>query len=321
MTDQITLLADIGATNARFALLTAKAKPASVQVLQCADFNTVEDAVDGYLQNHNISQINNICFAVAGPVIQQVVEVTNNHWLVHADQLTKRYQLERTVLLNDFESIAYSVTQLSQQQLLPLGSTHINAKQTDHFTYAILGPGSGLGVAALIKRDNNILPIVTEGGHASFAPINDVQSAVLKCLRKKYSQVSNELLLSGPGIVNIYQALCNMHDEKPMFHTPAQISQAAENAEDKTCVQCLHIFFEILGQVAGDLALTFGAFEGVYIAGGIVQRYPRLIENSQFRAGFENKTQHRALLENTPTYLITESCPGLIGAHYYASSW
>jgi glucokinase len=320
MIKQITLLADIGATNARFALSVGKTELQSIEVLQCTDFTTVEDAIDCYLRSHGVSKIDSICFAVAGPVIQGVVKVTNNHWLLDSAQLSKKYQLLDVSLLNDFESVAYSVTQLSKQELMPIGKQALSKKQASSFTYVILGPGTGLGVAALVNRNNKTIPIVTEGGHASFAPINEIQLAILNCLRKKYKQVSNELLLSGAGIVNIYQALCEIHHEKVRFEDAAQIGLAAEHAEDQLCIQSLQVFFEVLGQVAGDLALTFAAFDGVYVAGGIVPRYQNMIEDSRFRAGFENKSQHRELLENTPTYLVTATHPGLIGAQYFANS-
>lgn len=320
MIKQITLLADIGATNARFALSVGKTELQSVQVLQCIDFATVEDAIDCYLRSHDVSKIDSICFAVAGPVIKDVVKVTNNHWLLDTNQLCKIYQLQQVLLINDFESVAYSVTQLPRQELVPIGKQGMSKKQANSFTYVILGPGTGLGVAALVNRSSQIFPIVTEGGHASFAPMNELQLAILNCLRKKYKQVSNELLLSGSGIVNIYQALCVINDEKVRFDSADQIGLAAESAEDNICVQSLQVFFEVLGQVAGDLVLTFAAFDGVYIAGGIVPRYQHLIENSLFRDGFENKNQHRGLLENTPTYLVIASQPGLVGAQYYANS-
>lgn len=319
MTDQITLLADIGATNARFALSAKNASPKLVQVLQCEDFETAEDAINTYLLGANISKIHNICFAVAGPVLQGAVDVTNNHWVIRSSALKNKYQVNHVSLLNDFEAIAYSVTELSSKQLHSLGGPEATSTHINNFTYAILGAGSGLGVASLIKRENNVYPVVTEGGHASFSPVDELQMAILNFLRKKYEQVSNEQLLSGPGIVNIYQALCEIQSQKVTLHSASQICEAANNSQDEICMNSLDVFFKILGQVAGDLVLTFGAFDGVFIAGGIVQRYQALIENSQFRASFENKSKHHALLAETPSYLITEKNPGLIGANYYAN--
>lgn len=320
MLKTLTLLADIGATNARFALSFGNNQLERQQVLQCDDFDRVEDAVDAYLLANKITDIQNVCIAAAGPVIDDQIRLTNNHWHVHGRELVKQYQLKNAFLLNDFEAIAYSLPQLSDNQLLPVGYSDASSKQNENFTYVVLGPGSGLGVASLIQRNQTIYPIVTEGGHVGFAPMSDLQSLILKSLSQKYKQISNEMLLSGPGIINIYQTLCEVNNEKPQFQTSAQIGSAADNEEDSLCVQTMELFFEILGQVAGDLALTFAAFQGVYIAGGIVRRYPRLLAKSRFRTGFENKTQHQALLQVTPTYLIVEADPGLIGANYYATS-
>ena len=321
MVDNVTLLADIGATNARFATSINNEAPNMVQVLPCEEFETVEEAIDVYLENQNISKINRMCLAAAGPVNKGNIKLTNNHWILCEKELRLRYKAGNVSLLNDFESIAYSVTQLSSNQLISLGYNKPATKYNNNVTYIVLGPGTGFGVAALINRDDKFYPIVTEAGHANFSPVNDFQIEIFKNLRKKLGQVSNEHLLSGPGIVNLYQAICDIKGIEKVLITAVQICDAANKCTDEASMKSLNVFYEVLGQVAGDLALTFGAFDGVYIAGGIVQRYPRLIKKSSFRDCFENKSQHRALLENTPTYLITEVFPGLIGAHYYASHY
>ncbi len=321
MVDDVALLADIGATNARFATSFNHDAPNMVQVLQCEEFDTVEAAIDDFLRSQSISQLNRICLAAAGPVRNGSIKLTNNHWVLREKELRHRYKVDYVSLLNDFESIAYSLTQLSGNQLLPLGHHSSPRQYNTNVTYIALGAGTGLGVAALVNRDDKFYPIVTEAGHANFSPINDLQIEIFKNLRKKLGHVSNEHLLSGPGIVNLYQAICDVNSKKYIFTTPAQICDAAKSGADEASMKTLHVFYEVLGQVAGDLTLTFSAFDGVYIAGGIVQRYPEMIEKSCFRDSFENKSQHRNLLKNTPTYLITEVYPGLIGAHYYASHY
>ena len=321
MVDNVTLLADIGATNARFATSFNHDAPNKVKILQCNDFETVEQAIDVYLESQDLSNVTHICLAAAGPVSEGMIKLTNNHWVLCEEALRLRYKVDNVSLLNDFESVAYSVTQLTSSQLLPLGQIKPITNNNINVTYAVLGAGTGLGVAALINRDDKFYPIVTEAGHVNFSPVNDIQIEIFKTLRNKYGLVSNELLLSGPGIVNLYQAICEINGSKNTFTTSAQICEAANKGADSASIKTLDVFYDVLGQVAGDLTLTFGAFDGVYIAGGIVQRYPHLIEKSGFRDCFENKSQHCELLENTPTYLITEVYPGLIGAHYYASHY
>jgi glucokinase len=321
MLDNVTLLADIGATNARFAISLNNDAPKNVQILQCEEFDTSVQAIDVYLKSHNIDKINNICFALAGPIANGVVKLTNNHWSFSEKELKLKYKVDHVALLNDFEAIAYSVTQLSSNQLINLNQKKPVTTHNNNANYVVLGAGTGLGVAALINRDDKYYPIVTEAGHVNFSPVNDSQLEIFNFLRKRFDQVSNEHLLSGPGIVNLYQAVCNIDQTENTFTTAAQICQAANNDQDDASIKTLNVFYELLGQVAGDLTLTFGAFDGVYIAGGIVQRYPKMINKSRFRECFENKIQHRALLENTPTFLVTEMYPGLIGANYYANHY
>jgi glucokinase len=316
MDDNITLLADIGATNARFALSVNHSCPDHLQVLQCADYPTPEDAINDYLEARNIINLDHVCLAIAGPVINDVVNVTNNHWVLDANKLKARYKLKKILFLNDFEAIAYSIPQLTKEQFLSLSQRQAMVNQNDHFNYLVLGAGSGLGVASLIKREETIFAIVSEGGHANFSPVTEVQIAIFNILRNKHHQISNEMLLSGPGIINIYQSLCEVEGVKQNYTSAQQICEAANKSEDYICTKSLDVFFEILGQVAADLTLTFRSFDGVYIAGGIIQRYSGLITNSRFNECFENKSQHIQLLQNTPRFLITETHPGLMGAHY-----
>jgi len=321
MSNIITLLADIGATNARFAISINHGCLDLVQVLKCEEYPTPVDAINFYLNEHNIVSIDNICFAVAGPVVRGVVNMTNNHWSLDSKQLQAIYRLKKISLLNDFEALAYSVLVLSEQQLLPLNKHHSSANKSDDFAYVILGAGSGLGVSALFKRGANIYPVVTEAGHANFSPVGDLQMAIFKLLIKKHKQVSNEHILSGPGIVNIYQSLCEIEGQQSVHQTAQEICESASNSEDNLCIKSLDIFFEVLGQVAGDLVLTYNAYDGVYIGGGIAPRYSKLMKKSLFNLAFKNKSQHQERLENTPISLIVEPYPGLVGANYYSKSF
>ena len=321
-----TLIADIGGTNARFAQSTHHAPFfTSAQTLQCADFDKFEEAVDAYLRAHEIKELSGICFAVAGPIDGGRVEFTNNHWKIDCAKLSEQYQLDKIKLLNDFEAIAYSLVRLNSLDREDgfdsiSGDWPFDSKQD--FTVGIVGPGSGLGVAGLSQRNGELFANVTEGGHAGFSPENKQQLAILEYLHNKYDdRVSCERLLSGPGIVNIHEALCQLNNQENPSLNAADIATAAISGNDPLCQQAFELFFEILGQAAGDLALTIGAFDGIFIAGGIAQRYPKQLSNSNFRAGFENKGRHRHLLEATPTWLIRHKNPGLLGASVYAQEY
>lgn len=313
-----TLIADIGGTYVRFACIFGHSDDLSnVQKLTCADFKTPEDAINKYIENQNIKELDAIYIAAAGPIIDDCIKLTNNTWELCASNLKKQYQVKHVALLNDFEAIAYSLPHLTEGQLLQIGETKHIPNQ-ENFTFALIGPGSGLGIASLCCRNKYLFPLVTEGGHSSFAPENDIQYNLLRILLEKFNRVTNEDLISGPGLVNIYNSICELEAVDCLSCSPATIFSAAKDTSDPIAKKVIHIFFEILGQAAGDLALTFGAYDGVFITGGIVQRYPEMLLNSSFRERFECKGKQNALLKKTPTWLITEEYPGLIGTNKIA---
>ncbi len=317
-----TLIADIGGTNARFAL-SQSAPPFffKARTLQCGEFEDIYQALDLYLQTEKIEQLSGICFAVAGPVVRQTVTFPNSHWHIDAPNLAQRYDCHQTHILNDFEAIALSLASLTDDDLLGLDTQNqVNLRnKVDDFTIGVIGPGSGLGIAGLCRRNGVTFPLVTEAGHVGFAPESVLQNQVLNYLHKEFdNRISRERLLSGPGLVNIYNALCEIHAHQNSQLTAADIAIGGTKKTDKICQQAIDLFFEILGQIAGDVVLSLGALDGIYIAGGIAQRYPTELKNSSFRAGFENKGRHRSMLEKTPSWLITHNNPGLVGASIYA---
>jgi len=182
----------------------------------------------------------------------------------------------------------------------------------------VIGPGTGLGAVGLRKYGNVLLPIAGEAGHGGFAPETQVQMDILRALRQRFDRVSSERLVSGPGVENIYWALMRIHGEKRAHLSAAEIFTAALENTDPLASEAVQMFFEVFGQVAGDLALTLGAEDGILVAGGISKRYPDLLKNSGFRAGFENKGRYRSLMERIPTQLILHDQPGLLGAAYCA---
>ncbi len=319
MAEPVLLIGDIGGTNARFALADSESTGyRQVVKLACADFATAEEAMEHYLEREAPGRPRAICLAAAGPVVDGAVRFTNNHWRIRSEDLADRFGAKSVRLLNDFEAIAYSLPFLGEAHSRPIGLVSDQVTPGGNFTIGVLGPGTGLGVAGLLGRDGRLFPVVGEGGHRGFAPESAQQIEVLTVLREHFERVSDERLVSGPGIENIDAALRSVHGQPGARREAAEIFALAESREDPVALASVKLFFEVLGQMAGDLALQLGAFDGIYIAGGIVKRYPELLEGSAFRAGFENKGRHRALLERVPTLLITHPDPGLLGAAYCA---
>ena len=315
MAERNLLIGDIGGTNARFALANHRYPGfRDVVELKCADFETSADAIRHYLERIGIDSLGAICLAAAGPVIDHSIDVTNNHWTLSAASLASEFDVEAVRLLNDFEAIAYSIPFIGSRERLVVGALQGTDLEGRAFDVGILGPGTGLGVAGLSSRGGHLHAITGEGGHVGFAPESDLQLELLRVLRGRYERVSAERLVAGSGIENIYTALLEVRNEPVEKLRAPEIFAAA--GEPGAAADTVHLFFEILGQVAGDLALTLGASDGIYIAGGIAKRYPEILQNGVFRTAFENKGRHRHLVERIPTYLITHEQPGLLGASY-----
>lgn len=315
MSDRCLLIGDIGGTNARFALATPD-RPGfhSVVQLQCADFSTADDAISHYLNTTKADAPEAVCLAAAGPVIDDTVKITNNHWDISAAETRADFGIEKVRLLNDFTAIAYSIPLLTETEVRPIGRHDHDWLPKGNFNVAILGPGTGLGVAGLCRRDDSLIPITGEGGHVGFSPETEQQLEILRVLRSHFDRVSAERLIAGSGLENIYLALKTIRRESGPPMTAAEIFK--ERSAGNLAAEAVDVFFELLGQVAGDVALTLGAVDGVYIAGGIAKRYPDILEQSRFRSAFESKGRRRALMERIPTRLITYDQPGLLGAAY-----
>ena len=319
MTDPCLLVGDIGGTNARFALARSNLPGFSSELtFECRAFASADLAINAYLEEIKAARPDVICIAAAGPVVDGNVRFTNNSWSLSTDELQNAFDGTRISLLNDFEAIAYSIPHLLEKDCLSIGlPPPVDLNKSD-YTIGIVGPGTGLGTAGLCKKDGQIYPIVGEGGHVGFAPETQVQADVLAQLREQFERVCDERLVSGPGVVNIYHALNNIRGEKIMQVSAADVFSLASDGDDATAKEAVEIFFEVFGQVAGNLALTLGAFDGIFIGGGIIARNPELIASSRFRTGFEHKGRYRSLMEKIPTQVILHPQPGLLGASYCA---
>jgi len=316
---QCLLVGDIGGTNARFALAdTGVPGFSDAETLRCDDFETAGDAIRTYLAKTGAPRPNVICLAAAGPIVDGTVRFTNNHWSIDIGDLVGEFETPAVRLLNDFEAIAYSIPFVGPGDWLPIGLPDSGSLDGPDYTAGVIGPGTGLGAVGLLCRDGNLFPVVGEAGHVGFAPETQVQLDILRVLRERFDRVSAERLVSGPGLENIYWALARIHGDKRAALSAQQIFEHCIDNNDPRASEAVHMFFETLGQVAGNLALTLGASDGIYIAGGIARRYPELLVNSRFRSGFEAKGRHRSLMERIPTRLVTYPEPGLLGASYCA---
>lgn len=304
------LIADIGATNARFALLNDLQSTDLLQqrTLPAKDYANMTVAVQAYLAQAGNPRISGACIAIAGPVHKSVFNLANNHWQVNKPEVETALNCE-TLWLNDFAAQAWGVTKLdiNQQTIVKSGSAKLDGNRL------VIGPGSGLGVAGLVMDQNRWVPVTGEGGHTSFAPSNDEEIAVLSHLLKQYEHVSVERVASGSGIPVLYHALAQLAGKEALYEQAADIASAAEQG-DEIAEKALQMFFAILGQSTASAALTLGATGGVYLVGGILPKLQQQLINSDFVDRFARRERFRTYLEDMPVILSLDPDLGLRGA-------
>lgn len=311
MIDKTILLGDIGGTNARFALTSPNdSLYTCFEKFRCVDFDTVIEAINSYLKGHDIDNLQEIYLAIAAPVSGDKVKIINNHWVIDTVKIKKTLNVKKVNIINDFASIANSVATLDQNDIEFLGSES-SFSELSQFDIAIVGPGTGLGGSVIKKTKKGSYISALELGHVGFSPQNEIQMSLFNILSKNNNRVINETLLSGPGIANIYCALLELNSKKMSSLTSEQIFSQIQECE--FAKKTVDIFFEILGQVAGDFALSTGAFDGVLLVGDLVNNHIDLIHNSLFRFGFDNKDDYRNLMLSIPTGIIKKSELGLSG--------
>ena len=305
------LVADIGGTNARFALETAPQKIEQVEVLPCNDYNTIVDAAKEYLNRVGNPAIRHAAIAIANPIVGDWVQMTNHHWAFSIETTRQALDWDTLILLNDFTAQALAITKMNPKDLVQVGGS----APVEFAPKAVLGPGTGLGVSGLIPAANGIYtPLAGEGGHVSFAPFDDAEILIWQYAKKKYGHVSAERFLSGAGLVLIYESLAEREGVKRHKMTPAEISERALSGSSPLCRLTLDIFCAMLGTVSSNLALTLGARGGVYLCGGIIPRFIDYFKNSPFRNRFENKGRFDAYLAAIPVYIVLAEHPGISGA-------
>jgi glucokinase len=310
MTETRSLVADIGATNARFGLLDAAGRLLHTQTLPCTGYATLEDAARAYLESaqpdaHPVEG----AIAIAGPVTGDLLTMTNHPWTFSVKGTRDTLGLDRLVVVNDFTAAAMAIPLLTEADRLQVGDGEAVAGEV----IGVIGPGTGLGVSGLVHAAAGWTALAGEGGHVTMAPVNDREGAVLGQLRQRFSHVSAERVISGQGLVNLYGALSRLGGNEPEPLSPADVGTRGLNGTDPVCVEALEMFCAMLGTVAGNLALTLGARGGIYIAGGIVPRLGSFFTRSAFRERFVEKGRLRDYLGPIPTYAVTHKLPAFLG--------
>ena len=318
---QRVLLADIGGTNARFALADPTAQVPlledSVEEYAVADFPSLGDAASHYMQERCAgdagSDIRRGVFAVAGRVEGDQARITNHPWVISRNRVCAMLGFEQLQLVNDFAAQSMAIPALRASDVVALGGADWRPdNEPRDRTYAVIGPGTGLGVGALVVREGHHYPLETEGGHVSFPPGTPEEIAVLERLSAQFGRVSNERLICGPGLVNIHRALSEIAGVDPGPLQPPDITARAAEG-DPRCMRTVDVFCAVFGAIAGDLVLTTGAWDGVFLTGGLVPKMLRALQHSGFRQRFEHKGRFSANMARVPSLAVMHPHAGLLG--------
>lgn len=304
------LIADIGGTHARFALARAGRISGEVTVLACRDHADLAAAATVYLDSiPEKDRPRTGVIDVASPISGDRVQLTNLDWAFSTEQLRQALRLDALEIVNDFAAIAWAVPDFSDNDLHQVGGGEARA----HAPIVVIGPGSGLGTAAMIPSPGGWVVVPNEGGHVTMAAATVEQDRVLNALRRKFGHVSAERVLSGPGLVNLYTTLMELDGQTPEPLSPEAVSTLAIAEPKSHAAAALGLFFDFLGTAASNAALSYDARGGVYLAGGIVGKLEQAFVASGFRARFEAKGRYAAYLATLPTFVIRHPFPALAG--------
>jgi glucokinase len=307
------LIADIGGTNARFAV----AGPQGIQdvhVLNCQDYSTLADAALTYLKKSGQPTPEDGAFAVAAPLDGgDQVKMPNHVWAFSIKETAAKIGLRKLKVINDFAALGYAVPRLSSADYFQVGG----GTQRTGMPIVVIGPGTGLGVGGIVFAGEQAIVVPTEGGHVTMPASTEREFKIFEQIKKdKYTHVSAERAVSGKGILNLYHAIAALDHVTVPERTPAEITDAGVKGTCKVSVEVIQLFCHFLGVVAGNAALTYGAGGGVFIAGGIVPQMRDYFIASKFRNSFEDKGRFKDYLKAVPTYVITHPTPGLEGLKY-----
>ena len=327
------LIGDIGGTNARFQIVEDRmGPPRSFGSHKVRDFDTIEDAIERTVLDRTSLWPRTVILAGAGPIMPRErntaagpgggLDLTNSHWIIRPERLLQTTGVADVVLVNDFEAQAFALTALEPDDYLDIGT----GERLPERNRVVLGAGTGLGVAGLVRAADVWVPVPGEGGHVDVGPRGAEEAAIWQHLEgadgTPGGRVSAEMILSGRGIINCYGAIEKATGRQGRLQNetcePAAISAAAMDGTDDVSAEAMALFCRVLGRVAGDLALTFLARGGVYVGGGIAGKIAPLIERSDFRASFEDKAPHGEIMARIGTAIVMDPVPALKGLAAFA---
>jgi len=303
------LVGDIGGTHARLAMADSALVLSDVRDYPSSEFDDGSRLVERYRHDVGADDLVGCCLAIAGPVIDGRGKLTNGRISCDARDLAAALRRDHALVINDFTAVGHALPVLPENSLKTIGP-RIDATGTK----AALGPGTGLGMGFVVRHGGRWLVLPSEGGHANLASTDPLEAEVLGFLLQRFEFVGWETVLSGPGLVNLYQAVCEVWGAAPEVDQPSQITQRALTVEDPVCHQSLEIFCNLLGTAAGGLAVTVCATGGVYVAGGILPKLGDFFERSQFRRRFEQRGPMSDYVKAIPTRLVLEPELGLVGS-------
>ncbi|KMY85401.1 Glucokinase / HTH-type transcriptional regulator (HexR) [Candidatus Paraburkholderia calva] len=303
------LLADIGGTNARFALETASGEIGNIRVYPGADYPGIAEVMQQYLKDTKVGRVNHAAIAIANPVDGDHVKMTNYDWSFSIEATRRALGFDTLLVVNDFTALARALPGLTDMQREQVGG----GSRRQSSVIGLLGPGTGLGVSGLIPADDRWIALGSEGGHATFSPFDEREDLVMRYARRKFPHVSFERVCAGQGLELIYRALAE-RDAVTVADTfsAADVTSRAL-AGEALALEAVNCFCAILGTFMGNIAVTLGALGGIYIGGGIVLKLGELFHKSPFRERFESKGRFQQYLAGIPTYIITAEYPAFLG--------
>ncbi len=308
------LIGDIGGTNARFAIIPAPEAPAETfSGVATADFPDIETAIETSVLPHASARPRSAIIDLAGPIVGDAVDLTNAHWVVRPLEIARRIGIREVILLNDFEALALALTALTPSDLAPIGNVAATSGAK-----VVLGPGTGLGVGALVQAGGRWMPVPGEGGHVALGPAEADEFPLWANIEPEDGRISAEVLLSGRGMVRLYRAVALTGGHDAPFTKPAEITAAALARSDPVAERTLSLYCRLLGRLAGDMALVFMARGGAYIGGGISPRILPFMVDGEFRRAFEAKAPHQSMMAAIPSFVIMRDNPALEGLAAFA---
>lgn len=311
------LIGDIGGTNARFALIADERTPPEIFAsVATADFPDIESAVEEGVFSYTALRPRAAIIDLAGPIDGDAVDLTNAHWIVRPRDMIARLGVEDVILLNDFEALALALTALGDDDIAPIGGDMAEAEPFG--AKVVLGPGTGLGVGALIEAAGLWVPVPGEGGHVALGPAEADEFPLWANIEPEHGRISAEALLCGRGLVRLYRAVAATEGAPAPHSHPSEVTAAALAGGDAVAARTLNVYARLLGRVAGDMALVFMARGGVYVAGGIAPRILPFLGNGEFRRAFEKKAPHHDLMKRIPSAVIVGENPALQGLSAFA---